>query len=1127
MKLSKQVLVDNVKKDILDNSVGAVSPQDIRRNLLDIIDSISTLTEFNELNSVNFSTLDSRTTRIGIDTLSKRTARGYNSADNVAVGYAALKSQIDGKKNTALGSFALTCNMYGEDNVGVGHHALGSTINGFGNVGLGSFSLSNNKEGSFNIALGHGAGYYVNRNNSYQLYIAAHPVDEDYICTNADGTDLLPLIRGDMTQSSLRLGVGVRDLHDGSTLQVGGNIHPSVGNSHNLGGSSYRFKNLYLTSLISFPDNHIITYSNNNFNFSANCIAQQDLTVGSKLTVDQDIVSTNGGITVAGDISANAGTFSSSITIQGSVIPDSSYAHNIGNVAKPWRDGHFYNVYAKGIGQFKVFNAEQQTHFRHKTLHLASKYELNSLDGGGAGGVHDYFQSNSSLDPNTPQEYLVDELLNDAGFMLGASGVDYQRTYELTFRSKDVTWGNLSLDNAFSRNSWFSNISIATAKGAHVKTDRIINNDIVGMFTYDYDLGLFLHSGIAYLSEEDQVLNSGLAGLGDVNFIASEKELDDYTISIQAANSGVNLFQTFLDNTIVNDKDSYDLEKITGFKSGYISDSELDPPSFFNEQSGQRPNRYIISSYNDSSFAKRCFTLLQDKTEGYVGISNFDYSESMLPDTILNVRSTGNAVCRITAENNNDTEASVELLGSENCQKHGVSLQYIKNSGVFNLNTFSENSKTTSLTISDEDGSVAILNRKMASNATLAIGDVDNTNASISMFHSDNSPVAASGYGQVYTRYNSLDPAQSSFLSFIDASGNIFNVDMTASSDDGSILDKPLTLDNLGNTFAGFLSPASRLNLSGATHNTAVGNRGLNQLISGSSNTTVGSLAGRDIVAGENNVLIGSNTVPDYDKSYRIAIGTDIGSMNDYEFSLGHGNNLLLQGSTSPDSTVKYLQVNTKLNVMGALTARGDIQVEYGKNLNVIPSLALAGGSSTLLTFEGGGMSLSTGLPRNYLAKSILTKPPTLEVRGDLKIAGDILFGNGTSLVGGGEFLADIQTNADDIVTANTDIASNKAQADQIQNDIDNFVIEGFVEQRINFSDLPNNFNDNPLEFYIRRQVVNSNNKLSNAPDAAPPNQNLILVTLRDPYLSVRQGDYVIAMKVNGEYRPVSITGAP
>jgi hypothetical protein len=37
----------------------------------------------------------------------------------------------------------------------------------------------------------------------------------------------------------------------------------------------------------------------------------------------------------------------------------------------------------------------------------------------------------------------------------------------------------------------------------------------------------------------------------------------------------------------------------------------------------------------------------------------------------------------------------------------------------------------------------------------------------------------------------------------------------------------------------------------------------------------------------------------------------------------------------------------------------------------------------------------------------------------------------------------------------------------------------------------------------------------------------LIEIVLRDPYLNVRKGDYVIAIKVNNEYRPISITGAP
>ena len=161
MIIPKNVLVENIKRDILDNSVGAVSPQDIRRNLLDLIDSVSLLTEFNDLNASNLSTADERTTRFGVDTLSKRNSIGYNSIDNVAIGYASLKSQIDSFQNTAVGSYSLTCNMYGGDNVGIGFHSLGGTINGFGNIGLGSYTLNGNKEGSFNIAIGHGAAYYV------------------------------------------------------------------------------------------------------------------------------------------------------------------------------------------------------------------------------------------------------------------------------------------------------------------------------------------------------------------------------------------------------------------------------------------------------------------------------------------------------------------------------------------------------------------------------------------------------------------------------------------------------------------------------------------------------------------------------------------------------------------------------------------------------------------------------------------------------------------------------------------------------------------------------------------------------------------------------------------------------
>ena len=69
----------------------------------------------------------------------------------------------------------MTCNMYGYDNVAVGFHAQGSLINGYGNIGLGSYSLNGNKEGNFNIAIGHGAAYYVREKTRLSILLSISP----------------------------------------------------------------------------------------------------------------------------------------------------------------------------------------------------------------------------------------------------------------------------------------------------------------------------------------------------------------------------------------------------------------------------------------------------------------------------------------------------------------------------------------------------------------------------------------------------------------------------------------------------------------------------------------------------------------------------------------------------------------------------------------------------------------------------------------------------------------------------------------------------------------------------------------------------------------------------------------
>lgn len=1125
MKLSKELLVNKVKEDIVDNSVGAVSPLDIRQNLFNIIDSVSNLTERDNLHSLNFSTHYPRTVIAGVDTLAKRDAVGFASTDNVAIGFASLKSQIDSKQNTAIGSYSMTCNMYGYDNVAVGFHAQGSLINGYGNIGLGSYSLNGNKEGNFNISIGHGSAYYVDRKQDYQFYLASHPVDTDYICSNSNGDGLKPLLRGDLSASNLRLGIGVRDLHDGAALQVEGNIHPATTESYNLGSSSYRFQSVYLKNRIDFPSNHSITFNDDNDTFT---VSSSTRIKGSTVS-DSDIstlgkVIATGAIESSSSISGSRLDVSGGVTFNGDIVPNSRLASKLGDSRKEFLEAHIYNIYSGGIARFNQFHAVQQSHFKHKTIYLGSSEEMDTIDGGGASSLHVNFDPNQTQQEGTSHlQYLLDEELNNAGFKIGASGLDYLRTYEWTFRSNKSILSTLAKDNIFTRSSWFSNISVQLDDGCHVEADRLINSDKVGMFTYDDGLGFFIDNGVSYLTPEEQ-LDTSLAGLGYVNFIAdSGVSQSEYDISFQTPQSGLNIFHTFYTNTANYSLDNDGKEKLDGFKSGYISNSKLEAPNFFNEQENQRPNRYIISSYNDSSYAKRCFTLLQDNTEGYVGISNFDYSESMLPDTIFNIRSTGNAIARITAENNGTTQAAVQLLGEENCLNYGTTLEYSKSDGLFSINTYNNENKKSALTINDQSGNVSILDESMTANTMLSVGSPTNTEASIAIHASTGVPTHTADYGQIFIRPFEGSDTQEHILSFMDGSGNLFNVDLTTSSADGSLIDKPLALDNNGNTFGG-ITPSSRIALQSCNRNTAYGYHALNIVNGANDNVAIGWEAGASISTGTHNVHVGSQTGSN-NTSYSISLGTSL-SCSDRSIQIGHGTKPIIKGmmyntDLSSDNQDVYLGVYGDLDVYGQGTTN-PLQIK-SNTVEFVNSLTIKDVSDSYITCYNGNSF--TGTEQYNNSTNSYTAIGT-----DLRVRGSIRFANNTS-IDNANFLDDIATLQSDVVTNANSIVNSNSSVTTIQNNFDSLIVEGVVESDIRFDELPNSFDDTPKRFYIRRKVVNSSSDKYEdaATDDIPP--RLVEVTLRDPYLDVRKNDFVIAIRVvkdNGqvEYRPISITGS-
>ena len=231
MIIGKLQLLDNIKREIPDNSTGQVSPRDVRQNMINIIDSVHMLTADHDLNFLNVSTPDTRTTRAGQETLSKLHLQGYSSEDNSAFGYSALSDNYDGTKNTAIGSYSMGCNLYGDSNTAIGFNSLAGNVFGSGNVAVGNFALQRSKFGSFNVAIGHGAGYYVGSHDKYKLYIGSHNLDESSTCDNPLGLGLVPLMYGDM--QNLKLGVATTGLHNNGALQVSGDISPSQDCQHN------------------------------------------------------------------------------------------------------------------------------------------------------------------------------------------------------------------------------------------------------------------------------------------------------------------------------------------------------------------------------------------------------------------------------------------------------------------------------------------------------------------------------------------------------------------------------------------------------------------------------------------------------------------------------------------------------------------------------------------------------------------------------------------------------------------------------------------------------------------------------------------------------------------------------
>ena len=155
-----------------------------------------------------------------------------------------------------------------------------------------------------------------------------------------------------------------------------------------------------------------------------------------------------------------------------------------------------------------------------------------------------------------------------------------------------------------------------------------------------------------------------IAGITDINFIGSSgSELgDDYVVTYSSLTSGVIVGQRLLSRASIKEQRG-GKDKITGFQTDFV-DTDHDI-TLTNRQS---KDRFRISGYQNDCVPINAMVIMNSNSPGMVGIDQTPYlSAEFIPETIFNIKATGDAVVRITdGEGAYQRGASVQLVSRDN-----------------------------------------------------------------------------------------------------------------------------------------------------------------------------------------------------------------------------------------------------------------------------------------------------------------------------------------------------------------------------------------------------------------------------------------------------------------------------
>jgi hypothetical protein len=157
--------------------------------------------------------------------------------------------------------------------------------------------------------------------------------------------------------------------------------------------------------------------------------------------------------------------------------------------------------------------------------------------------------------------------------------------------------------------------------------------------------------------------------------------------------------------------------------------------------------------------------------------------------------------------------------------------------------------------------------------------------------------------------------------------------------------------------------------------------------------------------------------------------------------------------------------------------------------------------------------------PINKVPVYSSTQNPFVEIKGDVKLLGGVSFSDNTYL-DSASFLQNISSLTTTLNTANSNITNLQSSVGTINNQLSSLTIEGYA-----LNDIPAPPNASSVRIGKLQLQVVVNGQLVNKTAQNLSDVTTVDIHNRDTRMPIDKGDYIVAIKIGNEYRPIWISG--